>query len=354
MKEGVGKDNISDFTVNLIKGWLCRYTQEFALEHIDHDRLKKVSVRHAEFNYETGTSVTEQFVLPYIDGDFVLLSPKDILTKDSAWINRQDMLGDFEEFAESIENSQLRSEVNDYFRRLLPRDPDHKDRKEAAANVIRNFPELVDYYIRLKEQTGNQAVAISEEKVRQIEDVFVRQVGELVNALRAQTQFYQNQGDTYSQAMGRVQYLKQVIENNDGYRVFYVKGKPVKREKDLHIMFRLTWFASQDAVDAEVNNGRGPVDFKISRGAKDSTLVGFKLASNPQLKKNLGYQVEIYQAANKTDKSIKVIMCFSEAEQRKVTKLLNDLGLTGAENIVVIDASPDKPSASVAGGEDEA
>lgn len=34
------------------------------------------------------------------------------------------------------------------------------------------------------------------------------------------------------------------IEDNDGYRVFYIDGKPIKRESDLHTMFRLTWYAT--------------------------------------------------------------------------------------------------------------
>ena len=142
-------------------------------------------------------------------------------------------------------------------------------------------------------------------------------------------------------------FLKQVIENNDGYRVFYIDGKPVKRESDLQLMYRLTWYASDFSVDREVNNGRGPVDYKISRGAKDSTLVEFKLASNSKLKHNLEHQVEVYKAANRTEKAIKVITCFSESEIAKVTRILNDLGLTGDPNIIVIDADrTNKVSAS--------
>lgn len=48
-------------------------------------------------------------------------------------------------------------------------------------------------------------------------------------------------------------------------------------------------------VNREVNNGRGPVDFKISKGSKDTTLVEFKLASNSKLKNNLAKQVDIYK-----------------------------------------------------------
>lgn len=81
----------------------------------------------------------------------------------------------------------------------------------------------------------------------------------------------------------------------DGYRLFYLNGKPIKKENDLQIMYRLVWFASEYDVNREVNNGRGPADFKISIGSKDSTIVEFKLASNSKIRKNLENQVEIYK-----------------------------------------------------------
>ena len=144
-------------------------------------------------------------------------------------------------------------------------------------------------------------------------------------------------------------FLKDVIENKDGYRLFYLKGKPVKREEDLQIMYRLTWFAAIHDVNREVNNGRGPVDFKVSRGNADKTLIEFKLASNSKLKRNLEKQVGIYEAANNTKKSITVILHFTESELQKVMRYRQDLGLNAAENIILIDASQDnKPSASVA------
>ncbi|OAZ69293.1 hypothetical protein SRCM100169_00258 [Bacillus siamensis] len=33
---------------------------------------------------------------------------------------------------------------------------------------------------------------------------------------------------------------QKVIEDNDGYRIFYSKGQPIKREEDLQILYRLT------------------------------------------------------------------------------------------------------------------
>jgi len=110
-------------------------------------------------------------------------------------------------------------------------------------------------------------------------------------------------------------------------------------------MYKLVCYNTVSSTDAEVNNGMGPVDFKHSYGSRDSTLVEFKLVRT--LKKNLEKQVEVYLDANVTDKAIKVILYFTDEEEIKVNKILNDLGLTGKLGIVLIDARKDnKVSAS--------
>lgn len=100
-------------------------------------------------------------------------------------------------------------------------------------------------------------------------------------------------------------------------------------------------------MNSEVNNGRGPVDFAISRGSQDKCLVEFKLARNTKLKQNLAHQVPVYERAGNTEKSIKAICYFTEVELEKAKAVLKDLGLEDAPNIVLIDARNDnKPSAS--------
>jgi len=347
IKDGVGKDNISDFTTNLIKGFLCEYTQKFADLYLNKSQTKSIIVPHAEFGYETRRWIGKKFTLPYIDGDYLLLTPKDILTKDEAWINKYDIFGDFNDILSAIPNDELRGQINDYFLRRIPEDAKQREINEAIAKTLRKFPELIDRYIRLKEDTGEQAVALSKQKVLETEAVFIRQVSALIESLREEGKFYSTADNTYEEAYKRVLFLKQVIENNDGYRIFYVKGQPLKRESDLQLMFRLTWYASKDDVNTEVNNGRGPVDYKISRGSNDSTLVEFKLASNSKLKQNLAKQVEIYKSANQTKKSIKVILYFSAVELANVKRVMNELELTEGKELVLIDAqATNKPSAS--------
>jgi hypothetical protein len=102
-------------------------------------------------------------------------------------------------------------------------------------------------------------------------------------------------------------------------------------------------------VNRELNNGRGPVEFRISRGSTDRTVIEFKLASNTQLKRNLQRQVEIYQRASDAPHALKVITFFTADQQARVEHILNELELAGHRDIVLIDARNDnRPSASVA------
>ncbi|MEI9904447.1 MAG: hypothetical protein WDN06_11090 [Asticcacaulis sp.] len=86
----------------------------------------------------------------------------------------------------------------------------------------------------------------------------------------------------------------------------------------------MVWFGTSSDAGSEANDGRGPVDFKISRG-RDKTLVEMKLAKNTKLEDNLKHQVEIYQAASNAEKAIKAIIYFSFQEYKKVQAILKRL-----------------------------
>jgi len=271
------------------------------------------------------------------------------LTKDETWINRGDLLHRFEDYVitESWPNEALRAQINNYFLKMLPKEVSNKDRRNAAEQTLKAFPELVDYFIRYKEQNGEEAVSTSLDKVYFSDTVYVKQYRKFQDILNKETDFYKIEKDSYSASLERCKYLKHVIEDRDGYKCFYHDNTPIKRESDLHIFYNFTWFYTKYDVSHEVNDGRGPSDFKISFGSKDKTIVEFKLASNSQLKRNLEKQVEIYKKASNAKKSIHVIIFFTEVEEKKVIKILNELGIAGAENIILIDARNDnKPSAS--------
>lgn len=349
----VGKDSISDFTTNLIKEYLCEYTQTFAKQNLDPSVRKKTSVDHVRFNYNTESWESDRFELPWFDGDFVLLTPIDMLTKDENWINQNDLVEEFEVIPTAIPDDQIRSRINNYFQKALTteddRAPTKKERKEAALATIEQFPELIDYYIKYKEDNGSAAEKFSESK-RRLAELFFRMRARSLQELLSTTSFYDSFPKTYEESHDRIGFLKDVIENKGGHRAFYdSKGLLVTREEDIQIMFRLVWKGSPSTVTREANDGRGPVDFKISRGVNDVTLVEFKLASNTQLKRNLQKQVEIYQAASDAQKGIKVILFFDLDQEARVKKILKDLDLGSDPDIVLIDAcNTNKPSGSKA------
>ncbi len=351
IKDGVGRDNISDFTTNLIKGFLYQYTEAFAFAHLRPEQRREISVATVEFNYDTEMWEPKSFTLPWMSGDHVVLTPRDLLTRDDNWINRKDLISGFDKIPASIPDADLRALVNNYFRKVLVhakgRHPTKKQHDDAAARTIRKHPELIDYYIRLKEAEGGKATNVSAEKVRHAQILFdsaVRGLQDLLN----QAGLYSTPATTYQEAHQRVGYLKDVIENKGGHRNFYSKsGLLIRHEKDLQTMFRLVWFGSPSDVSAEVDDGRGPADFKVSRGAKDKTIIEMKLAKNTQLKRNLEAQTEIYQKASDASKAIKVVIFFSAEEGGRVQRILKELKLTDSPDIVLIDGRRDnKPSGS--------
>lgn len=345
---GVGRDHLSDFTANLIKGFLLEYTQAFAIQHLGAEHRKRVRVDRVQFDYESRRWKSDYFELPYVNGDYVLLTPKEILTRDEAWINQGDMLGQFTEICQSVPDDALRKQINEHFHNQITEKSKEKERRNAALQTIEKFHELLDFYIQWKEKHAPDAHRQSNSKVRETEKQFVENVTTLIVNHLAGSEFYTH-GNSYAESLKRVHYLKHVIEDNGGYRLFYVNGKPIQRETDLHIMFRLTWFGTDLDVNAEVNNGRGPVDYKISFGKLDASLVEFKLAKNTGLERNLQHQVKIYEKASNATQSIKVILYFTESELERVTAILKRLKLDGTESIVLIDAGPEsKVSASKA------
>ena len=84
--------------------------------------------------------------LPWTEGDYVILTPKDILTRDENWINRNDLIRGFQEIPIAIPDAQLRAQVSSYFNGVLikhkDRYPNQKERDDAAADTILRFPEL--------------------------------------------------------------------------------------------------------------------------------------------------------------------------------------------------------------------
>ncbi|MFF0174774.1 hypothetical protein [Micromonospora profundi] len=351
LDKGVGRDSVSDLTTNLIKKYILEYTQEFALRHIHESKRRKCGVGRVEFDYETRAWRSRTYDLPFFGprNQHVLLTPLDILARDETWINRDDLLRNFDRVVESCDDETLRGRMNHYFSKKLMEARSAEPRTEAIEATLRRFPELYALYMATKEREGDAAERRSRDSVEYVQAVFVSQIRRIIAELESRTDFYGHVPDSYEEALKRVQAFKNYVENQDGYRVINRKGKPFSDEMEVQLFFGLIWYGTTFDVNREPNNGRGPVDFKVSYGRGDKALVELKLASNTSLEQNLRNQVRIYEKANQTDKSIKVIIFYNEQQERKLMKVLKKLDLENQENVVIVDARSDnKPSASTA------
>jgi hypothetical protein len=311
LKGGIGRDGISDFTTNLIKGFLLEYTQTFAAAHIDESMLEQRNIQRVRFNYTTEVWENAIYKLPIFNGDFVLLTPVDLLTRDENWINRTDLVRGFDIMPAAIGDEELRSLVSNYFQGQLkarrPGHPSKKERDHAANATIDKFPQLLDYYIALKELDGDNASRLSEDRVDDVDLVFVEQLQRAIEDIARRTEIYRHPQSSYEEALFRVRAFKQYVENQDGYKLINRNGEAFSREDEVQLFFGLAFVGTRFDLNREPNNGRGPVDFKVSSGAYDKSLVEFKLGSNSQLKRNLEKQVAIYEKANQTLTSPEVV-----------------------------------------------
>lgn len=341
IEPNVGRDMISDFTTNLIKWYLLKYTQTFALEHIENRFCKSVNVRRVRFNYETEAWESGQFVLPFYNGDYILLTPKDILTREDNWINRSDLFGEVDEIlAIADDNGELRFKLERYLKRVLPveRELKPKDYREAKIAAIYEFPELIDYFIKYKESNGDTATQISSDRVAYTEIVYIDNVKSLVSFFVKDKTLFSLKKGSYVETKSRLEYFIHTIENRGLWKNFYHKDEPIKDEKMIQRLFDLVWYGTPYDVSREADTGLGNLDYKISMG-KDKTIVEFKLASNTQLKKNLMNQIEMYKKAEKARNGIHVIAFFNDYELSKVDNVLNELKIP-REDIFIIDLRP--------------
>lgn len=106
--------------------------------------------------------------------------------------------------------------------------------------------------------------------------------------------------------------FKELIEDNGLQDLLYDSKKKPKHERAAQLLFFgiADSYCTANDIDLsrEINGGRGPVDFKLSRGAADKVVVEVKLTSNGQLKHGIETQLPIYMRQEKTHKAIYLII----------------------------------------------
>ncbi|MGQ8337881.1 hypothetical protein ACUNWD_15130 [Sunxiuqinia sp. A32] len=121
------------------------------------------------------------------------------------------------------------------------------------------------------------------------------------------------------------QEFKDLIENKGMFKLLVNKAGERVPEKTAQLLFFGVAYSYCSANDLklspEVDSGNGPVDFNLSQGFKANINVEMKIADNKKLEKGLWSQLEIYNRAENSYKSIYLIVKYDDLYDKKIAQL---------------------------------
>ncbi|BDR75130.1 hypothetical protein N072000002_08050 [Clostridium tetani] len=319
--DGHGLDNVSDFTTCLIMPFLLDYTEKFSKKYLDDKYCKKQLVRRAYFDYKTEEWKDKEYYLPVFENDYVILVPEDILVKGENYISRKNFIEDLKYSRIVIEDIKFREHINEYIAEIIHNEFTNFELNEKINSLIRKYPQLIDYYIKSKENNSNQAIEDNKNLIREFDIIFNQNCNELIKLLKENTKFYDLEDINETSAiLKRLSYLKCIIEKFDGNKCLYIDNRRIDT-KLLTILFNRVWFAGRPK---EGNNRY--IDYTLEFKTAFNSPIGNVLANR-------------YVNNNKKDKvRILCYIYFNDREHSMLTQKINDYGLSRNEKIIIIDA----------------
>lgn len=286
LNEGIGADRVSDATCNVLKARLILYTKKVAKRH--KIPTEPGRVRNASCDLRRGRWVDETHELPGnpFSGEPILLVPRRLL-RELPTLNAYDWF-------ESSENADLRLSMNVGIGQRVP--------KSEIVHLARKHPDRLREWARAISEAG-------EYRAYDFENDPLGVVG-WYPAAREYAAANPLQGGEVS-AVGELKgfvaevlgHYRRFIEDQGGWRLLWNKSKEKNEEAAQLVLLGLgqTYGRSRGVeIDREVQLGRGPVDFKISAGAKARLLVEVKKLHNGEFWGGLEAQLTSYLESDAT------------------------------------------------------
>jgi hypothetical protein len=284
LNEGIGADRISDITCTVLKERLVTYTQEIARRH--SIPLTKHQVYGAHFDSDRlrwERPVVEVPTNPATGGP-LLLVPQRFL-RDLPVLNAYDWWA-------SSENEQLRLDMNyDIMTRV---------NKATIVAAARAHPEAVRAWTIAKEsQPARPYNFATDPKGVWVWDAagahFAQQHPLLLRSPSSQEGFFAIIEQVIRQ-------YRLFVEEQGGWRLLWNSNGDEKPESAAQLLFRGIaqhyCRANDISLDAEVNLGRGPVDFKFSNGYRRRAHLELKKLHNGMFWNGLEQQLPSYMRSD--------------------------------------------------------
>ena len=158
LNQQVKQEEICGFVIHVIRDYLLEYTQDFARKYLSGRKRRVFEVEHAHFDFELQCWQRDEFDLPSIGDDYVLLIPEDMLSAGKLWISRESFVASFSSVLKSIEDADLRMTIHRLVDRSLSDHPDQREVQSMMLEIAKRFPILVDSYVRGKERSVEIAI----------------------------------------------------------------------------------------------------------------------------------------------------------------------------------------------------
>lgn len=288
-EENVGPDRLSDMFATLLEDEIKQYTKRI------YKQLGINKENYPELEFEG-----EFLINPYKD-NMILLLPQDILhelpiAKD--WDDIDRVCKEIEKIKNDINTLVKKnwSKIGSTYKKSYIRENIIND-KVLLNKLINEYKESkVEEYDFEKDPLGLCVLAAYQSRLNQ---------EELIEDIDKNKTTFQITKDICER-------FKYQIENKKASQILYTDDLKPRKEKIAQQLFLCIADAYCKAnnldLSPECNVGRGPVDFKTSKGDKDKTLVEIKLTTNGQLVHGLEVQLEEYSKAEETKNLIYLVI----------------------------------------------
>lgn len=326
-EDKVGPDRLSDMFAGLLENEIIKYSRRI------YEEFNINESRYPEMKFKNGFLIN-----PYRDTE-ILLVPRDIIhelpiAKDFDDIDR--VCTEIEKIKKDINDliGEKWSKVTSSYKKSYIRESIIKN-KSILDKLIKEFKECkIDEFDFTNEFAG---IILGEKIISDIGKEFLITKEKGKNTLDITIHICNK--------------FKGLIENRKGYQILYDDNNNPRKEKIAQQLFLCVADSYCNANDLdlspECNNGRGPVDFKTSKGRKNKTLVEIKLTTNIQLLHGFQKQLGEYSKSEETNNLIYLVIDNGGSEKRlkELTELYNSKKDISSIRIILVDAKP-KESAS--------
>jgi len=339
LRERIGADRISDITAGLLRERLARFTEEVCKRH----KVPTAKVNYLRGRYDLARSawVPIEAELPENPNNtkHVLLVPQHYL-RDLPTINSSG----FWDYCLAHENDTIRNEFNYDLSK-------HVSKGEIIAVALKHPEFRKDYIADLEKNPSEPYDFLTDKKG------YVKWYESSVDRVKARPlQFdIKSDGDLKAAIDEMTGEYRHFVEENDGWRLLWNDDRTAKNEKAAQLLMLgiIKHYCRPNDIDVskEPNIGRGPVDFKVSRGYRLRALLEVKLARNSKFWKGVKLQHPTYLKAEKVQIGYYIIIVYTDKDLERLASIEKIIAgvmkETGLDlKAIVVDARPGRPSAS--------